>query len=808
MRSAAGGPCFRMSFLDNLIAQLPFGNKSASPEYFFALNIGLSEVTAIVWSLSGNQLDILGQKTHAYKGTEDLMEKAYKVLDDSLGALEIEPQKILFGVPDAWNSDDNLKEPYLQLLRKILKECDLSPMAFVTTTNAISHLLQKKEGSPQTTVLLGIGDFIEATLVRGGKLMESRSIERSDHLFGDIEKILSQFTEVEVLPSKILLYSTKIGEDMTKLKDNLMSYPWMSKLSFLHFPKIEILDNNTASESIVFAGAAEINPNVALKHSFATIAKTTSNHLLLEEEHRVSRKEKEGLSEKAENFGFVQGDVQEDLKDEKNTEISEDQENHLKDASSKEEEALEDDVLVSPDKELDDRHNNLVGHPSSSPFGGKTRIIKTSGSRHEYNQDEEELGFERSLTSAVSAPAFFGKLVKSPFLSNLKKIIKLPKIAFGKILILPAVLAMVVAAYIFFVKAEVTIFVEPKILEKDAEVIADPEVKDVDGDKKIIPGSFVETTVDGTGKIAATGSKQIGDPAKGKVIIYNKGNSKITFSQGTIFTSNGLKFTLDTSVQVASQSSSLTPEGEVIKWGKSESVGVTASDIGPEGNMPAATELAITGYSQSQVWAKVDEALSGGTSKNVTVVSSDDQKKLQAQVLDELRQKAEKALQEKLTDNKKIITEALTVVDSKNSFNKKVNDQASELSLSSTVRFKGTAYSEIDLRTIVSKLVETNIPEGFQMNLQDTETQADVFKVEKDGKLIFKAKFRAKLMPKLNTDDLKKQMRGKSIEDVVNNLKNIENVVGSEIKFSPSLPNQLTRLPLFDRNITVIISPK
>ena len=211
-----------MSFLDKITAQLPIGKKSESTEYLFALNIGLSEVTAAVWGIFGQSIDILGQAESPYKDSEDLMEKAYQMLDKSIGALEIEPQKILFGVPDAWSLDDSLKEPYLKLLRKMLKEYDLSAVAYVTTTNAVSYLLQKQEGVPPTAILLGIGDFVEVTLVKGGKIIGTRVVKREDALFGNIEEALRQFTEVEVLPSKILLYPTKAGEDTNKLLDDLM----------------------------------------------------------------------------------------------------------------------------------------------------------------------------------------------------------------------------------------------------------------------------------------------------------------------------------------------------------------------------------------------------------------------------------------------------------------------------------------------------------------------------------------------------------------------------------------------------------
>jgi len=355
----------------------------------------------------------------------------------------------------------------------------------------------------------------------------------------------------------------------------------------------------------------------------------------------------------------------------------------------------------------------------------------------------------------------------------------------------------------------VNVLIEPKILEKETRVTADPKVNQIDEENKIIPGAIIETTVTGSDKGVATGTKQIGDSAKGTVIIRNKTDAAISISKGTTLTSvSGLKFTLDQSVQIASSSSTTTPEGENTTWGKTDPVGITADAIGPESNLTGGTEMSVGKYSKDQVIGSVDSALSGGTSKDVTVITSDDQKKLQAKLTDTLRQKAEEDLKGQSKDGKKVIADALVVADGKYTFSKQVNDTASDFTLNATIRFKGTSYLDSDLRTIVSKLVIVDVPSNYQMNLQDAETQAEVAKVEKDGRLIFNAKFTAKLLPQFNLEDIKQQIKGKSIIDASNKLKELENVVGSEIILTPSLPGPFARLPFFTNNIVVNVSPK
>ena len=118
-----------------------------------------------------------------------------------------------------------------------------------------------------------------------------------------------------------------------------------------------------------------------------------------------------------------------------------------------------------------------------------------------------------------------------------------------------AILIALLVAVVFLPKATVTVLVDMRTLENDATVIADPSIAALDEANKKIPGKIVDSSQTGSARAQATGKKQIGDPAKGAVVIYNKTAAAKTFSQGTVLVGdNNLTFTLDSSVNVASQS--------------------------------------------------------------------------------------------------------------------------------------------------------------------------------------------------------------------------------------------------------------
>jgi hypothetical protein len=372
-----------------------------------------------------------------------------------------------------------------------------------------------------------------------------------------------------------------------------------------------------------------------------------------------------------------------------------------------------------------------------------------------------------------------------------------------KVLAPIAILVLLLLGYIFLAKATVTIFIDPKILEKDAQVIADPSVTTVDEAGKVIPGKIVSTDIEGNQKGTATGTKQIGDPAKGTIILYNKTSSTKSFPSGTVLQGpNNLSFTLDSNVDNVA-----TPSADDGTWGSANG-SVTAAQIGPDSNLPSGTQLTVKGTAPSDFTAKVNTALSGGTSKNVTVVTSDDQKKALAALAADLRSQAQGKLQGQLSGDEKILSEALTEKITNTSYSKKVGDQATDFNLDMTIHFTGTAYSDNDLKSIVSQLVQTNVPDGYQLNLAGTQTQADVSTLQPDGKLIFLAKFKASLTPKLDENKVKDQIKGKSPTQAAKIIQGFDNVIGSDISLKPNLPGPLKIIPFFTKNINIVVTTK
>ncbi len=758
-----------MSILDKLPKiNLPFLSKQDSGEYYFALTIGFSNVTAAVWGIERGRLEIISSNVQPYASPHDLTQAANYALDIALADFLPEPEQVLFGVPETWLQDENLKPEYLEMLKKMVKELGLSPMAYVSTSHAIAHLLQKQQGAPLAAVLVENTDPLNVSVVKSGKVVGSKKHRRTSDLPKDIERALVAFEGIEVLPSKIIMVG---GDGDGKLKEELSGYSWMGHLPFLHLPKIEIMPAETTLEAICFAGASELDPSVsfhpkhqkenhghhkaALVNSMDDEEEVVSPHHSRRGAHQPEHEEVGSLEEEGETARFA---LDEDMPQTHNLPAK-------RQAAVMEEYEEEPDLPVASSAGAGG--GLLANLLAFLPFGGGGAGRREPGVHH--------------------GGGGVSNIIKNKFL------------ILGFVLILG-----LGAAYVFLLKAEVKLFIDMQTLSKDSTIIADPSITAVDESSKKIPGTVLDTQVEGSAKGTATGKKQVGESAKGTVIIYNKTSGPKSLNAGTILIGpDNLQFKIDTGVEIASQSA---VDGG-ISFGKA-TVNATAAQIGPDSNIAAGKELSIKDISAENISAKVDQAFSGGVSKDVAVVTADDQKKLLAQLSSELRTKSKDQIQAKLTNGFKIIESGISEQIISQNYSKKVGDQASDFTLEMVAKYKGTAYNEADLKTLVSKMLNTNVPEGFELDLSQSTTQAEITQVGKDGTLTFTAKYNAKLKPKVDEAQIKKSIAGLSKEAADNKLREIKNVIGTQILIKPALPKPLDLLPFWPENINLEVTAK
>jgi hypothetical protein len=361
---------------------------------------------------------------------------------------------------------------------------------------------------------------------------------------------------------------------------------------------------------------------------------------------------------------------------------------------------------------------------------------------------------------------------------------------------LAVLLLLGLGAYVVYAipRADVKVVVEQRPLEREATLTASTTADKIDVSARIIPAKTQSATEPGSKKAVATGTKTVGTSAKGPVVVYNKTASNKTFAAGTRLTAavsgKSYQYSLDTALTVPAASFSDTGS----TYGQATS-SVTATDIGPDYNISSATNLSIVGTADSDANAKSSSAFTGGSKKDVQVVSQSDLDKLLSDLTSQLGDKAKTDVQAQAGSNYQVIDKALKTVVTSKTYDHKAGDEASDVTLSLALSVTATIYSADDLKEMLTETLQQAVPDGYEASSDGVETSAELANVEASGDLTFTGRIKANLIPKFDQDQLKRDLAGKKPAAADSYLKDIPSVVSYQVNLWPNLPSFLQAFP-------------
>jgi len=419
--------------------------------------------------------------------------------------------------------------------------------------------------------------------------------------------------------------------------------------------------------------------------------------------------------------------------------------------------------------------------------------VKAEEKEETYIEAEEEAQIERQPAESVltKLPTFNFNLPKL----SLKILPVLPVFTVGIIIILTLVLLF--ALYWYYPKATIKLIVYPASNTSQINVLFTTD-RNTTGKNTILVSSVSED-VSGDKTSAATGKTQIGDKAKGTVTLYNKTLTSKTFPKGTVLSADSLDFTLDNDVTIASSSDT----GEGLTFGKT-TANITAVKIGPEGNLAAGTNFTFKDFAQSSYYGKNSDKLTGGTSRDITSISKDDQDRLLSSLTEELVERAKQIMKQKLGPGEKLLDNSLGSTVTSKKFSHNVGEEARELNLSLALKISGLIYKENDLISLTAAGT-TSVPSGFSIAPDKTRIQITEAKTDKNGNVVGKATITYFFFPNIETEKIKKELVGKNFSQVDRYLSTVQNIGGVEIITNSRLPFAADRLPLRGENINITL---
>lgn len=782
--------------------------KEETKDYFFSLYLDVDAAAVAVWNLDATGVPHVASFAHAVVA-DDSWDSRIQVIDRLLSAAEdkvgvTKPiTKTVFGMPGAYlTSDGNITSSVRPQLQKLTKMLELTPVGFVPLYHAIAFSIKKEEGVPSSAILLGCsGNIARLSLFRVGQLTHDDMIVVSDDPAQVLEAELKKIRDSDVLPSRILLYGGNTAV-LESTKSKLLKHPWPQRANFLHFPKVEIITVEALLTAVSLAGASElaqnIGENTAAEDAEAEDAEVVSTVVAqpgaiksqpptasiddgLSEEEASDDAGGEDEEEVSAEADSADGGMETDNEDEPVEDEEDEGEEEEISGDGPSDEELSNVEVVTPES-LGFRHEDVLEHVEAN----KTAPRDSGGRKPSF-----------TLPMKVKLPA-----IQFDLQGTMRNFMgKLPR-GKGKLAVVAAViiglLLLGFAMYYTLPKATVTVLVASSSVDESTVVSVDPKSTVADPSSKIIPGKTQEQSVSGEKTIAVTGKKNIGDPAKGTVTIYNKVTSGRTFPKGTSLTTGGIAFTLDSDVSVASASETIGS----ITFGKT-TANVTAKEIGPNGNVGASSEFTFANVSATSVSARNETAFTGGTSKQVTVVSRADQDALVEAITGDLVTQAKQQLLTSGASGDRLIDATVKTTVSEKVFSAELNQEAKELNGKVTVTVTGVSIADSDIKAVLSSLVSAKVPSGYRLAPEQTNVTTSNVTVKKDGTITLTAKLTAVSLPEIDEEGLKTKLVGKPINEATAILRETNGVAGAEYFITRS-PNK-SRLPSNRNNITITV---
>ena len=313
------------------------------------------------------------------------------------------------------------------------------------------------------------------------------------------------------------------------------------------------------------------------------------------------------------------------------------------------------------------------------------------------------------------------------------------------------------------------------------------------------------TTVSQTKTAPATGTKTTGEKAKGDVIVYNKSTSEKILKKGTVLAATSeVSFTLDGDVAVASASDT----GESLEYGK-EKVSVIASRIGPAGNVKGDTEFAVADFPKTTLLAKNDAAFSGGSEREITVVSAEDQKSLLAALIEELSNEAKDKLASQIPEDEEELDESLNENVVEKRFDSDVGDESEQLTLDLTLEFSQISVKKTHIDQFLSAYVAEGIPEGYELSPEKSSFAVSEPEKSDENTFTFTALYHGVLFPTIDTESLPGTFTNLTVDELDGKVQNMtqNNIIGYALRETRTLPFFSNRLPMNKNNITVTLVP-
>lgn len=366
---------------------------------------------------------------------------------------------------------------------------------------------------------------------------------------------------------------------------------------------------------------------------------------------------------------------------------------------------------------------------------------------------------------------------------------------FLMVAIIVLLILSVSAAFIFAPKAKALVVLKTRDADEKLNILVSRDAKPQDG-VLAVSGQIIDLEKESTKTYPASGKKNVGEKAKGTVTITNQYSyqNPIKIAKGTKIISDNKSFILqaDVTVPIAKASAVIENNLPVLKTTPGTVDGeVVAEQSGEIYNLAAGKTLYIASYAdkKDKVYAQSKSAFSGGTDKEVNVVTDKDLSDAETALKAEMLEAAKPELTDEAGKGSFRILESNISADViSQSSNKNADDEADNFDFKMKIKFFVIGFKESDVKKAVLEGIKQKA-KSDEMIVNPDESEITYKIVDSDidnAQMNLEASFKGKIGKSLSADVIKKSLKNKSLSGAENYLRSLDGVDSASVIIWPT----------------------
>jgi len=398
------------------------------------------------------------------------------------------------------------------------------------------------------------------------------------------------------------------------------------------------------------------------------------------------------------------------------------------------------------------------------------------------------------------------KLIES--VKTKKRALTLPSISskIAALFIFTSLVAVFLAVAFILPKADIAISLKTEIAPYDFEFIADESLEKIDVANSKIPLQKIDVVSEESGNYPATGKKHVQETASGEITVFNEYSStpqRIVATTRFLSKEGDKLFRINEAVTIPgfSRVEGVDVPGQVI-------IKVYADKPGEDYNIKA-TSFSLPGLQGSpkynSIYARSTKAMSGGIDKEVLYFSEGDYITAKENLVQAAKEKNEKDFLSKISEDVLLLEDTKKEEEPEINTDVKMGAAADNFQMNVKITTGAGLILEADLNEIINEKLISRLAADKEFLENSRDYQFGKIIIDQNGGVIIPVHINQKLITKIDAENLKKEIAGKSEAELKTYFSNISGIESTNINLWPfwvkGIPSSYEKI-----NITIDIN--